>query len=69
MSYTYLLDLYDALDNRIGDITIEMQETSASRERFYHQGRLDCLAAFKTFLRENYHQKLPRRIQRLIDVS
>ncbi len=70
MSYTYLLDLYDALDNRIRDISIELQETPTSPERCsYQQGRLDTLAAFKMFLRENYHQKLPRRIQRFIDAS
>jgi len=69
MSYTYLLELYQALDERIRDLTVEQQQTSLSPEqRAYLQGRLDCLAAFASFLKNNYHNKLPRRIQKIIDI-
>ena len=68
MSYTYLLDLYSALDHRIERISGEQGEVSASREQHSClQGRLDCLAEFRAFLKENYHQKLPRRIQQKTD--
>jgi len=67
MSYKYLLDLYSVLDHRRERITREQGETSASPEQHSHlQGRIDCLAEFKSFLEENYHQKLPRRIQKMM---
>lgn len=70
MSYTYLLDLYAALDKRLGDISSEQRETTDSEvQRSYLQGRIDCLAAFRSFLQENYHKKLPRRIQHMVDGS
>lgn len=70
MSYTYLLDLYTALDERISCLERQRQAPSASPEQTaYHQGRVDSLLAFKSYLQDNYHQKLPRRIQKMIDLS
>ena len=65
MSYSYLLDLYQILDERITQIDSEKSSDSTHPdEPEYHQGRHDCLVDFKKYLEETYHQKLPRRIQR-----
>ena len=66
MSYTYLLDLYNVLGDRIDLITAEQEEASTPpKQHSYQQGRIDCLIEFKSFLKKNYHQKLPRRIQKI----
>jgi len=64
MSYSYLLDLYKVLDERINRIDSEKSpDITHPNEREYLQGRRDCLVDFKKYLEENYHHKLPRRIQ------
>jgi len=66
MSYSYLLDLYRILDERINQVKGEIpQDHSSIDEQTFRQGRLDCLMEFKRHLEANYHQKLPRRIQNL----
>ena len=65
MSYTYLLDLYKALNTRIADIDGVIQDGPAlSDERRQHlAGRRDCLESLYRFLEDHYDQKLPRRLQ------
>ncbi len=65
MSYSYLLDLYRILDERLARMNDELSpDDSFSDKQVYLQGRFDCLTEFKSYLEENYHQKLPRRIQK-----
>ena len=65
MSYSYLLDLYQILDERITQIDSEKSpDNTHPDEPEYLQGRRDCLVDFKKYLEETYHHKLPRRIQR-----
>ena len=65
MSYNYLLKLYQVLDERIDQIDDEeFSDNTVSGESEYQRGRRDCLVDFKNYLKENYHDKLPRRIQK-----
>lgn len=65
MAYSYLLDLYRVLAERKneiekqGDVSFESSEAEE-----YHQGRLAVVNDFTTFLKNNYHAKLPRRLQK-----
>ncbi len=65
MSYTYLLDLYSALHQRIVDIDkLKDNQPDLSAEHVTHlAGRRDCLESFYGYLQGNYDQKLPRRLQ------
>lgn len=65
MAYSYLLDLYQALAERQAEIlkTGEAPGATAADEQ-YLQGRLDATTDFLTFLKNNYHGKLPRRLQK-----
>ena len=62
MSYRYLLDLYEVLDQRARTIQ-ETDEPEAVADASYREGRLDCLHSFKSFLQQHYHSQLPRRIR------
>jgi hypothetical protein len=65
MSYSYLIDLYHVLDERINQLDNENSpDHTRADESEYQQGRRDCLVDFKKYLEKNYHHKLPRRIQR-----
>jgi len=67
MSYTYLLDLYKAVDEKIDQIRSEQQATPpGSEHHHYLRGQYHCLSRFRTFLQENFHAKLPRRIQKTL---
>jgi hypothetical protein len=65
MAYSYLLDLYQVLSERQAEIlkTGEAPGATATDEH-YRQGRLDATKDFLTFLKNNYHGKLPRRLQK-----
>lgn len=65
MSYTYLLDLYTALDKRVAGIEDELgSETVIDEPQRHHlAGRRDCLKMIHSYLLNNYDQKLPRRMQ------
>lgn len=65
MSYRYLLDLYDVLDNKIN--ALEGMPAGKDQPPSYQEGRLECLKSFKSFLREQYHSQLPRRIRTTLD--
>ncbi len=64
MAYTYLLDLYQALNSRKTALTKQLTETDNSANTIqYKQGQLDVIEEFSHYLRENFHAKLPRRMQ------
>ena len=65
MAYTYLLDLYQALSKRKTAIKKQLTEngTTAADTTQYKQGQLDVIDEFSHYLRENFHSKLPRRMQ------
>ena len=64
MAYSYLLSLYKVLDKRKKEIEMQMQKNAGVPEQEqYQRGRLAAITGFTTFLQENYHQKLPRRLQ------
>jgi hypothetical protein len=64
MAYSYLLDLYRALAERQAEILKTGASPEATpAEEHYRQGRLDATSDFLAFLKNNYHAKLPRRLQ------
>ena len=68
MSYRYLLDLYEVLDERTRTIQ-ETGDPDMDAAASYREGRLDCLHSFKSFLQQNYHSQLPRRIRTRFDTN
>ena len=66
MVYTYLLNLYQALDSREMEINGEMSKLANNAEQIeFLQGRIDTINEIRSFIQEKYHRKLPRRIQKL----
>jgi len=64
MSYSYLLDLYRIIDQRLEQIENDQAIIGGpSLDANHHRGRSDCLKAFKHYLQDQYHHQLPRRIQ------
>jgi hypothetical protein len=65
MAYSYLFDLYRVLAERKNEIERLNAESSESPEvEQYNQGRLTAVNNFTAFLKDNYHAKLPRRMQK-----
>lgn len=64
MSYNYLLDLYKVLEERKSHL-INTSDSSEKQEKdIQHlRGQLSAIDDFTTFLRQNYHYKLPRRLR------
>lgn len=64
MSYSYLIDLYRALDVRLEQVdTLINASGDSENSAGYQQGRRDCLQDFYSFLQGSYDSKLPRRLQ------
>ena len=64
MAYTYLLDLYQALNSRKMTLMKQLSETGDRADSIqYKQGQLDVIEEFSHYLRENFHSKLPRKMQ------
>jgi hypothetical protein len=64
MSYSYLIDLYRALEARLEQIDTLINASGASEKAAsYQRGRRDCLQDFYSFLQGSYDSKLPRRLQ------
>jgi len=64
MAYKYLLDLYQALDRRQLEIDLEQSNLENGSEQLeFIRGRLSVINEFRSFIRDNYHSKLPRRMQ------
>ncbi len=65
MAYSYLLDLYQILAERQAEILKTGEAPGATvAEEQYRQGRLHATTDFLNFLKNNYHGKLPRRLQK-----
>jgi hypothetical protein len=65
MAYSYLLDLYQVLAERQEEILKAGESPGLTpAEKHYQQGRLDANTDFLAFLKDNYHAKLPRRLQK-----
>jgi hypothetical protein len=67
MAYTYLLDLYKLADKERADAEKAMKESQLPA--LYHQGRMDLLAEFKTFISDHLDEKLPKRIRKKLQSS
>jgi hypothetical protein len=61
MVYNYLLDLYKMLEERKKELGGEKSLSSDSNE--YQRGQLAAIREFTSFLKDNYHEKLPRRMR------
>ena len=65
MSHTYLITLYELIDQRLEDAaqqhdTDELPDQPSIR---FQEGRIDILKECKQFLTGQYNSKLPRRIR------
>lgn len=66
MVYNYLLNLYQALDNRQQEIEVELSRLIDDKEQLeFMHGRLAAISEFRSFIHDKYQSKLPRRIQKL----
>lgn len=64
MVYNYLLDLYRVLAEREQAIKEQQENPAAPPETQEHlQGRLAAVSDFHTFLKDNFHARLPRRLR------
>ncbi len=64
MSHTYLIDLYELIEQRLQKIAEESSHGTGQGEGARGlQGRFEILTEFKQFLAEHYNSKLPRRIK------
>lgn len=65
MAYTYLLDMYKEIDQRINDAEREIEAGNLSAEQVrFQKGRQDLLVEFKSFLSANLDAQLPKRIRK-----
>jgi len=64
MVYNYLLDLYKMLGERKKELEEQSEDSfNSTQSKEYHHGQLAAVDEFTTFLRNNYHNKLPRRMR------
>ncbi len=64
MSHTYLIELYELIDQRLEEVQKEIRlDVSPERETRFQEGRTKVLTEFKEFLATHYNRKLPRRLQ------
>jgi len=68
MAYVYLLDLYNYIDERLGEATdgLDQADGDVPNAKF-EQGRIDALTEFQDFLKKNFNPKLPRRIRKIFE--
>ena len=70
MAYTYLLDLYRLIDQRLEDANSAIGKlVDDPLEKRFHEGRIRALLDFKDFLTQNMNPKLPRRIRQTYDTQ
>lgn len=65
MVYNYLLDLYGEIEKR--HTAIETDRAAAkpgSEQEEFCRGQRAAIDGFQEFLKEKYHRKLPRRLQK-----
>ncbi|HID03538.1 MAG TPA: hypothetical protein EYP18_10080 [Desulfobacterales bacterium] len=63
MSHTYLIDLYNLIDQRLVEVACELNSSGSGTEQDYLKGRSECLVEFRQFLATHYNSMLPRRIR------
>ena len=64
MSHTYLIDLYELIDQRLEEVEREGNlEGFTEKGAAFQQGRSEVLTEFKQFLAAHYNSKLPRRLK------
>lgn len=65
MAYSYLLDLYKVLEKR-KSLLIKSADNLDLQDKGMQQlrGQLSVIDDFTKFLRQNYHHRLPRRLQK-----
>ena len=65
MSHTYLIDLYELIDQQLAEATEEFDRKTITdgSETAFLKGRAEALVEFKQFLAKHYNRKLPRRLQ------
>ena len=70
MAYTYLLDLYKLIDQRLEDANTSIDGLDDDPlEKKFHEGRVRALLDFKDYLTQNMNPKLPRRIRQVYDTK
>lgn len=67
MVYSYLLDLYRVLAEREKEIKKQQENSVSLESEEYLQGRLAAVNDLTSFLRNNFHAKLPRRLRGTLD--
>jgi hypothetical protein len=64
MVYNYLLDLYEILEQRKNELESgKALSVDSSESKEYLRGQINAVVEFTSFLKENYHEKLPRRMR------
>ena len=64
MSHTYLIDLYELIEERLKKIEVAaVDEHQNLGENNFLQGRREVLLEFRLFLARHYNSKLPRRLR------
>ena len=70
MAYTYLLDLYKLIDQRLEDANTSVDGLADDPlEKKFNEGRVRALLDFKDYLTQNMNPKLPRRIRQVYDTK
>jgi len=66
MSYTYLLDTYAFIQNRLADLQGQLVDAGEGdwQARQYAAGQIEALCELERFLSAHFDAKLPRRILR-----
>ena len=64
MAYTYLLDMYKLIDQRIEEARATAIDSVGQLEKVkFQEGRIKALMNFKDYLTAHLNFKLPRRIR------
>ena len=67
MSYTYLFELYQMIDQRLTPLEKTISGLAQTSDRYYFlKGQQDVLIDLKKYLEQNLNPKLPRSIQKKI---
>ena len=70
MAYTYLMELYKLIDQRLEYANTSIGELADDPlEKKFHEGRVRALLEFKDYLTQNMNPKLPRRIRQNYDTQ
>ena len=66
MAYTYLLDIYNLIDQRLEDVNSLVGELADDpMGTKFQEGRARALSDFKAYLTKNFNPKLPGRLRKI----